>query len=157
MYLLSSLATKRIRLALGFNQKIIDGSNRSEVTWVLSDSGQQYFPFSLLLLLIKVARRKEEELKLMTLFKSNYRPARDTLFECAFDIIHPNLTFIFDDPVRGPNGLPCSFKIIAHILTEAQNTTTFWLPLHGRESSDLMSCTFIGFVRLDKFIWFTDV
>jgi hypothetical protein len=76
-------------------------------------------------LLTKVARFEEEELKLMTLFKSEYRPVRGTVFECAFGIIHPNLTFIFDDPVRGPNGMPSSFKITAHVLTEAQNTTTF--------------------------------
>ena len=40
MYLLSSITTKRIRLALEFKKEIIDGSNRSEVTWVLSNSGQ---------------------------------------------------------------------------------------------------------------------
>jgi serine/threonine protein kinase len=122
MYLLSSLTPKRIRLALEFKKAITDGSNRSEATWVLSDSGQQYVTQIIFFLLTRVARHKEEALKPLTLFKPH---DGGELFECAFDIVHPNLTFIFDDPERRMNGMPCSFQGCCTVLSGAQNTVNF--------------------------------
>ena len=55
-------------------------------------------------MLTNSARREEEELKLLSLFDGNYRPVAGRPYECSFEIVHPNLKFIFDESRLGPQG-----------------------------------------------------
>jgi hypothetical protein len=63
-----------------------------------------FFPIPRYDFLTWVARREEEELKLVSLFEASHRPQAGTAHECFFGIIHPNLSFVFDEPHRGPQG-----------------------------------------------------
>ncbi|KAE9377481.1 kinase-like protein [Stipitochalara longipes BDJ] len=79
----------RLRVVAEFEKEIIDGENKSKISCVLSDS----------------ARREEEEFQLSSLFKPKHRPIVSMSHECSFRIVHPNLSFVFDGPQRGPQAM----------------------------------------------------
>ncbi len=96
-----------------FEKEILDGKSQSKISCVLSDSGWciSFSKCSSLDLLNWAARQEEEEFRLVSLFKSKYRPNAGTSHECSFEIMHPNLSFVFDEPQRGPQGRPFSREI----------------------------------------------
>ncbi|KAH8812192.1 kinase-like domain-containing protein [Xylogone sp. PMI_703] len=84
MYLLLNHQTskKRIRLAIEFKRAVPSASTQEETGWILSDS---------------------KEYKPLSLFDPKYEPNKGKSFQCAFRVVHPNLTFIFDHPIRAPS------------------------------------------------------
>jgi len=42
---------------------------------------------------------------LLSLFDPDYKPINGLAYLCAFGIVHPSLTFIFDDHHRGLEGM----------------------------------------------------
>lgn len=105
MYLLLNTAARyeRIRLALEFFQKPerLEGKKPavSEVTYVLSDTGTFDFEKDIwLLILCTAARLTEEVYKPLSLFDRYYVPAKNPESLCSFEIIHPKLKFVFEEP-----------------------------------------------------------
>jgi hypothetical protein len=104
MYLLSTTCGDRIRLALDFEKEMVNGTNRSRISCVLSDSGMLFTDCLCLQGLTFLARRGEEEYKPLSLFDAGHKPEPGKPLYCSFGIVHPNLHFSFDEAQRGPDG-----------------------------------------------------